>query len=145
MKQRYRNLSFFAEVIVNIIVFSLSCAILASVFVKAASVNKNNREETQAVTQLYSLFQEVQANGTQSIAPARQTGADNWVIEYDKNWNAATGEDVVYTVEFSLSSDERAAGTLYTMQGVARRQKDGEVFCRLESSFYTPRQGGAST
>lgn len=143
-KSRYRNLGFMAEVLVNIVVFSLSCAILVGVFVRAATLNFRTREESIASTQVYALYETVSVQGLRNIEGIQQMPDGNWMMQYDADWKPIAGEGAVYIIELLVTEEAARAGELKTLQCVARRAADRSIIYRLETAFYLPDEGGAA-
>lgn len=140
MKPRFRNLAFLFEVLVNVLVFSLACAVLANVFAKASALNRSTREETQASTEAYALYQTIKTEGVGGIEGLQALG-DGWLMLYDAHWTPTDGENAVYRIEVALYPKTGAAGSLYALQCVAKRQGGGVIY-RLDTQYYLPGTGG---
>lgn len=143
MKTRYRNVSFLAEVLVNIMVFSISCAILVGAFAGASVLVRETREESLATNEIYSILETVKLRGEGALDGAEALPDGNYRLEYDKGWQPAAPGTGVFYITVSLSLQEYAGGTLQTVEAIAYRQ-DSEEICRFDTAVYLPEGGAAA-
>lgn len=141
MKPRYRNIAFLAELLVNILVFSLSCAILVGVFGKASAVARNTREEAAATAEVYALLETMRVRGLEEIDLLENQPDGGMLRGYDTVWQPVGMRQAVYTVSLHISSEQTEAGRLQHIVAVARNNA-GRRLCTFETSLYLPEEGG---
>lgn len=144
MKRSYRNIAFLAELMINILVFSISCAILAGLFGKAGLLAKNTKEESFALNELHALVQEAGLRGLDAFPQGETQPDGNLHLYYDKSWLPAPKEAAAYTIILTLNSTKTEAGELYAISASAQNAAGKEI-TRLETSAYHPGEGGMPT
>lgn len=138
MKKSFRNTSFLVELLINILIFSISCAILVSVFGKASQLARTTREENFASAEIHTLFELAKARGVEALG-----GGTDGETYYDKNWNAADSQNAAYGIEMDIEETATEGGVLRRLTATARRSGDGSEICTLETTLYNPQKGGA--
>lgn len=131
---RYRNIAFLAELLINILVFSISCAILAGLFGQAGRLSREMRSKSQASTEIYALFSALRASGPEALAPAVET-ENGYVLYYDKSWNPTTAETAVFTLTLQLQEENTGAGVLRQVHATASSTNIPEI-CTLSTKTY---------
>lgn len=136
MKTQYRNVAFLVELLINILVFSVSCAVLVGLFGKAQEISHTTKQQTRAHTAVQTLLNTAKARGVEGIVCA-EDGEDAWLCSYDENWNDTAAENAVYTIRLVLQQEETSAGVLRHYQAVAQ-QADGTELASMETAVYYP-------
>ncbi|MGD9559164.1 MAG: hypothetical protein AB7V55_00975 [Oscillospiraceae bacterium] len=140
MRRRYRNVAFLAELLINILVFSVSCAVLVGLFGKAGQIAAGTREETFAGTEVQSLLETVKARGTEGLAHGVPQPDGSVLCFYDAEWNPTGQDDARYQVRLALQPEETAAGVLNHLSAVAQDAAGREI-CRVQTANYHPAGG----
>ncbi len=131
---RYRNIAFLAELLINILVFSISCAILAGIFGQAGRLSRQTRSQSQASAEIYALFASLRAGGPAALAgAAEENGA--YLLYYDKDWNPAEANTAVYTLRLQMREEETGAGLLRQLEATAFSADDPDI-CTLSTKTY---------
>lgn len=137
MKTRYRNTAFLVEVLVNILVFSLCCAVLVSAFVQASILVRQTKADNQATAEVYALLETVKLRGEEGLEHA-QVGKDGiLMLEYGGDWMPAQGRGVQYRVYMKLDGEVRQSGTLYRIEAWAQDENERQM-CYFETAVYHP-------
>lgn len=135
MKKSFRNTSFLVELLINILVFSISCAILVGVFGKASQLARSTREENYASAEIHSMFELAKARGVE------QTGEQTFF--YDKSWNRLDSPDgAQYLVSLFVEEEPGGAGVLSRLHAVAQNSSTGREICSLDTAIYFSGEGG---
>ena len=143
MKTKYRNIAFLAELLINILVFSISCAILVGLFGRAALLARQTREENFASTQIYALFETMKARGPAALTTARQEGDGRYVCHYDSDWQLSVEHEPAYVITLDVFEQTSEAGELCRVQARATGA-DGEEIVAMETQTYRPAEGGGT-
>lgn len=144
MKKSYRNVSFLAELLINILVFSISCAILAGLFGRASLIARQTREKNFASAEIYTLFETMKARGPAALTVAHEEEAGVYVCRYDKDWRPSVSGEGEYTIEMDVT--ETAAGTGVLVEVEARaKDKAGAEILTMETKSYHPGRGGSAS
>ncbi len=141
MKTRYRNVAFLAELMINILVFSVSCAVLVGLFGQAARISRETREKTAASAQTLAVLETVKARGDCEDGAWQADGS--LLCRYTEDWLPAQSEaEAAYLIRLEVADSPGAAGTLREMEAVATGAEDGRELCRLETASYQPLVAG---
>ncbi len=143
MKKRYRNIAFLTELLINIFVFSISCAILVGLFGSAGIMARKTREKSFAGTETYALLEMVRAQGAEGLVGAEERGDGTFACYYDEKWGRTSAEGAAYEIEVAIAPVKTAGGTLSSVVAVCHTVGGEEIF-RLETSVYHPEQGGGA-
>lgn len=138
MKNRYRNVAFLAELLINIFVFSISCAVLVGLFGQAGQISRQTKEEGFATQEIYALFDTVRARGPEGLVSAQGGENGSYILYYDKNWcPAADAQAAAYTVTLQMEDTGTAAGSLYQLDATATDAQGSEI-CQMTTKTYHP-------
>lgn len=143
MKTRYRNVAFLMELMVNILVFSISCAVLVGLFGKAGQISKQTSAETGAKTRVQSLVEVLRAHGPEGLPAEGEAG--RYTVYYDGDWEPVPANDAGcrYLVRLTVQDEATAAGTLQKVQAGAFTREETPLYA-LETAHYTPSAGEVS-
>lgn len=141
MTNRYRNVAFLAELLVNILVFSISCAIMVGLFGQASKMARETREESFATQEIYALFETIRLRGPGAVEGAAPTAAGGLQCYYNEDWTRTDKENAAYTIELSLDEETAAAGLLLGVEARAS-DRNGQEICTLSTKTYHPDEGG---
>lgn len=141
MKKTYRNIAFLAELLINILVFSVSCAVLVGVFGKAGTVSRDTGEQSLASTEVNALIETVRLRGEAGLEGAVRQTDGSYVCNYDAAWRPTT-QTPVYVVTVQLTEEQRGAGTLVYITAQAESATGREI-CIYDTAHYIPAEGGA--
>lgn len=139
MKKSFRNTAFMVELLINILVFSISCAILVGVFGKASQLARDTREENYAAAEIHSMFEMAQAVGTAAVTAEGVQMGHEVHYYYDKNWYPTSLESAEYRVTLLLDEEDTGAGYLSTLAGIAEHRSGREI-CTMETVLYVPHE-----
>lgn len=143
MRTKYSSLAFLSEVLVNVAVFSISCAILARVFSGAVGIAQKTSEENFAIAELYALTEIVRAQGEEGLPKGTKQTDGSLLLLYADHWKPGPAGKGGYTVCLMLTPETKPGGTLIVIVAVAYRQ--GEEICRLDTACYRQTKGGAAS
>lgn len=146
MKRKYRNTSFLIELLVNVLVFSIACAILAGLFVHAHLISAQTHNRSLAGNEMVSLSQRARADGVEALGAAVGESGE-LTFYYDANWQPA--EQSVpggFSIALNLEAQRQAGGWLYMLQ-FAAADEQGRELGTLHTALYAAEanlQGGAA-
>ena len=143
MKKKYRNTAFLVELLINILVFSVSCAILVGLFGKAGEITRRNREKSFASNQVLSLVETVKALGPDGLAGAERVSDEELLCRFDADWQATGDAGAPYHVRLRIVPESRPGGVLRRVSVVAETA-DGREIYSLDTASYHPAQRGGS-
>ncbi len=138
MKTRYRNVAFLVELIINILVFSISCAVLVGLLGKAGEIAGQTQQESFAANQVQVIIETAKAGGAENLPGAVPQQDGSFVCGYDSNWQPAEVNEAEYTVRLTVEQSVTDAGVLYTLVATAQTAEDGQEICRMQTATYTP-------
>lgn len=149
MNKKYRNTSFLVELLINVLVFSVSCAIIVGVFGKASEVTRNTREKSYATAEIYAVFEEFRGEGLSALDDGLEEDGEVLYF-YDGNWNLTEADDLAkYVVTLrvepqrELEDGTGAVGELSRLIASAQ-ESNGREICTLETSVYQAEKGVAA-
>ncbi len=136
--------SFFQEIIVVILFFSLSCAIIVQVFVNAYLINLETEERNSAVMTATSFCEVYSVNGSLSQTVALIFGEDavkyiheqNATLPLDDNFSPTENEKV-FIFHISTRTTFRDSGNVHYAD--ISVYKNGESIFSVTSSAYLPK------
>ena len=134
MKTRYRNVAFLVELMINILVFSISCAVLVGLFGKAGQISSQTNEETAAGTEVQTLVETLKLRGPQALGGTAE--GDTLTFHYDGDWNQ-TEDGGDYTIVLTITDETTTAGTLQKIDARAWAGETRELYS-LQTAHYTP-------
>ena len=127
--------SFFLEMILVILFFSVSVTVTAQLFVSAAARAGQSRDLSAALLQAQNLAEQVRGISSPDELPvmlsasSRQPKRGNsgvYRLEYDKNWRR-TEKNPNFTVEVSLNKTGSGSGTLVEADIEVLRNQSGSA------------------
>lgn len=151
MKQGFRNIGFVGGLLVNILVFIISCAVLAGIFGKAGQIFTDTKNKSHATDEMYAVFATARADGIETVGGNSNSGKFITASDgahphasyyYDKSWLPATGDNHVFLLNYSVWSEDTGAGTLYHIDATAVDDAKN-VVCKMSTAVYAPGEGGA--
>lgn len=143
MNTKYRNVAFLLELMINILVFSLSCAILVGLFGRAGSLSRRTREKSSASTELLSMVETIKARGTEGLELVEWTDDENLVRRYDEDWLPTAAQDAPYVLHMYVGRVQYESGELRRMEG-AVETANGEELYRVNTAAYQPETEGGN-
>ncbi len=141
MKTQHRNMTFLIELLINVLVFSVSCAVLVGVFGKASGMARSTREKSSATSEIYSLFETVRAGGEATLADGTLLENGGIAYYYNDKWNPVQPDDADYTVVLTIEDSAKPAGTLRELHALAT-SAEGDEICELATHTYQPDEKG---
>lgn len=141
VKKRYRNTAFLMELMINILVFSMSCAVLVGLFGKAGQISKRSEEKAHANNEVLAMIETIKARGagTQELAYSEWENDTTLVRWYDAKWDPTAKAEAVYQVRLTMQTQPTRAGVLTHMQASAA-DLEGREICSVETTAYQPSQ-----
>ena len=137
MNSRYSSRAFFVEIMVNILVFSVAIALLSGVFVRAAELTREAREEGFAAVEMASLLERAKQGGLQAL-PQGEQGPDGLLyFYYDSMWQPQAAGGAAYVICIEEIATRQPAGTLFTYHATALRS-DGALLGGKSAHTYRP-------
>lgn len=143
MKKTFRNTAFLVELLINVLVFSISCAILVGVFAKASTLARDTREENYAAAEIHSMFEIAKARGTGEVVAEGVTGSQAATYYYDRGWNLAEQDAAEYRITLQVEQEDTSSGQLNHILALAEH-RSGRLICTLETALYEQMKGGAA-
>ncbi len=142
--------SFYVEIIVVLLFFSLSAAIIIQQFVVAHNKSQLSEDTSAATVYAQNWLEQLQTCDTSEDLSERLPSEAVWdgknkaVLFYDGDWNLISSQqDAVYTARISMEVQERESGTmlLIFVQMEKNTQQEPFLLCSLESKRYLPESG----
>lgn len=143
MSKRYRNTAFLVELIINILVFSISCAVLVGLFGKAGQISRRSHEQTFASNEVLALVEKIKVRGADGLPHGQWLDEENALCYYDAGWNGTDDTTAPYLVRLQMVTEEQEAGVLMRLEAVAETS-DGQLLYSVKTASYTPAEGGAA-
>lgn len=150
MKRRYRNVAFLMELLINILVFSVACAVLVGLFGKASQLSRQSKQQAAAASEVQNAVEVVKLRGIEGLGA--QAGATGASLFFDGSWQPTTDpEAATYEVLVKVEYSSTEAGTLvdiyaaahpYLMQAGASPL--GQALYEMSTAVYQPVKGGAA-
>lgn len=144
MRTKYRNVAFLLELMINILVFSVSCAILVGLFGRAGNLSRRTREKTYASTELLSMTETIKARGTEGLAMVEWTDGENLVRRYDAEWNPTEDPNAPYVLHMYVGRVQYDSGELRSMRGTVETAEGEELFSVDTAAYQPDNEGGAA-
>lgn len=141
MNGKYRNTAFLVELLVNILVFSVSCAVLVGLFGRAGEIARQTKEEGHATNEINAIMQTFKSEGPEGLFPDNPDEA-LMQFNYDDKWNPVE-EPMAYRVELTVVSEDHTGGVLYRLTGVATNAAGREIG-RMQTACYIQSEGAAA-
>ncbi len=141
MGTKYRNAAFLLELMVNILVFSVSCAVLVGLFGQAGTLTRRSRLQAAAATELFSLTETIKARGPEAVENARWQDEESLLRYYDENWVPTTNENAPYRLEMHVGRVQFESGVMLQLKGRVLAPGGQELY-RLETAGYRPAPEG---
>lgn len=137
--KKYRSISFLVELLINVLVFSISCAILVALFSQAWQITAATREANAAEAEVNTLVEIAKVRGEDGLLQAggAADGEGRVLFGYGEDWLPAAGGDSPYTVAVQLQPQQSGAGTLYQLTARALAD-DGKELYTVQTAFYVP-------
>ena len=153
MKTSGRRNPVLAELILVILFFSLSSAVLIQVFVKARNISETSREETLGLVlaqDLMECWKQKPENPYDTFSvengwkrTVSEESGQLFLAAADENMDMKPGETGAFGIEARIFRDEQEAGTLYRIRVTIVRNRDGQLVADLETASYVPGEGDA--
>ncbi len=139
MKSKYRNVAFLVELLINVLVFSISCAILVALFGEASRIAQDTKRESFAGVEASALLEQVKAQGQEGILHGVVQADGSVLCAYDEDWMPIEGaEQAAYTIRLLITPEETGAGTLQNMSAIATDSAGEEIYS-LQTANYIPK------
>lgn len=143
ISQNHSN-SFFVEITLTVLFFAISATVILQLFAAASQAARQSRDLSGAVVQAQSIAEEVRGLSAAKDLPvslknARQTGARQYRLGFDKNWRQ-TASQPYYVADVSFQTGGEASGTVVSAEIRVSRTKSGgaDLIYTLHSSKYLP-------
>lgn len=130
MKTSHFSQSFFIEMAMVILFFSLAIAVIIRFFSQGYFLSQQSRELNSAMIAAQSLV---------AILDDEESRRDH-VVYYDSNWEE-TKDVACYEAHIAVSSDIQQSGVLYHYSIDVLHSEDARNIFHLETGFYE-QQGG---
>ncbi len=153
--KKYRSVSFLVELLINVLVFSICCAILVALFGRAWQVTTATRRAAAAEAEVSALIEIAKARGRDGLLQAggHENGPEEVCFAYNDTWQPLAAEWTAamsvypipprawaregYAVNLCLLPQDSPAGTLYRVQATAINT-EGEELYAVQTAFYVP-------
>lgn len=139
--------SFFIEMIIVIVFFTISVSVTLHLFVAANSRAQQSRDLNVAVIKAENIAEQVKALASpealppslEAAAKSSLSGGVRYRIGYDKQWNV-TKDDPYYTADVILEKTKSKSGTMVTADIAINRIKTGakKDIYQLSTAKYLP-------
>ena len=144
MKQRTKSIGLLIELIVSILVFSVSCAILLQIFFSAKKGSATAYESTQALSCAQSLADQFRVEGSMALALQSAPGGtvveieeDTYVFFFDDTFAPCAEPQSVYRAAVLVRGQQFRSGTMCSAE-ISIYSRGEELLCSLEAKKYLP-------
>ena len=141
--KKYRNVAFLAELLINILVFSISCAILAGLFGKASLLARQTKEETFASAKVYAIVETIKVRGIDGVDGGQEQPDGSLMYRYDEDWNIAQEKDTAFIILLTVEPEKTDVGFLHHIHASAKTNEGRELY-NLETAEYRSGEEGSS-
>ena len=129
--------SFLLEMILMILFFSVSAAVILQLFASSHNIQKQSSSKNEALLYAQTLA------GQNLLARTSEQTEERYL---DENWQETGKDNAVYTAQITLSSQSTAAGQLFSATvSVFASDSEKNLLCRLPVTVYLPSKGGTET
>lgn len=141
--------SFFVEIILVVLFFSIACAILVQVFGKAYSNHNDANYINSATIKGQSISETFASNGSVEKSISKVFGSDfpvdisdnTYTLNFDDDWKN-TSKNIFYTIKITPSTESSSAGNL----NIAKIEiyNKNELLFSTQASKYVPSEEGSN-
>lgn len=139
--------SFFVEIILVILFFSLACAILVQVFGKAYSNHNEANYINSATIKGQSISETFASNGSVEKTISKFFGNDfpvdssdnTFILNFDSEWKN-TNKNIFYIIKITPSTESSSAGNL-NIAKIEIYNKDKLIFSTQASKYIPSKEG----
>lgn len=135
MSRPTRAQSFFLELAMVILFFSLAAAVVVRFFAAGNELSNRSRDVNGAVLAAQSMAESLAAES----APSGET---EWSVYYDADWNPSE-TPAAFRLDVSALSEETGAGVLYRYEIAVTAEGETEPLFTLDTARYRPEKEGA--
>ena len=145
-QKKARPNSFFIEIIIVLLFFSLSAAVILQVFVSAHQKSTLSNEQNLSMVKAQELTEEFKAYSepgrllgflADTEIASDSTGASSAEILLGKDWKPSSSPK--YILHITVTPEQKAAGTLlHSEVSVVRAEQKQDVLYQLETNKYVP-------
>lgn len=139
MKETSRVHTALIELIIVILFFSISAAVILQFFVSAHLKSEDSAQKSAAVLQAQQIAETFQQTGALPSGAVSQ--GDGAVLYFDGDWNPLqSAEGASFFAELRFSQDKTGAGSLrkLSVNLLKNDEKDGEALYGLSVQKYVP-------
>lgn len=138
MERKGKTNAFFIEMILVILFFALSMAVVIQVFTAAHSRTVLSGDTSVALVKAQDVAEQFRALAEPEQPLCFLGNTSNQVaITFDSGWQKADGESTAYTLQALVTSKDTGAGTLLCCVITVTRA-DGVILSELTASRYMP-------
>lgn len=137
MHKEYRNTAFLLELLINVLVFIIVCAVLLGVLADAKLITQQTNDQTRAGNELFAVLEMVRAGGMEALESNRSAAENEATLYYDAGWHVCGQEQAAYSLHLVLEQEPVEAGVLEHARAAAHTRA-GEELLVMETSFYRP-------
>ncbi len=153
--KKYRSVSFLVELLINVLVFSICCAILVALFGRAWQVTAVTRQAAAAEAEVNTLVEIAKVRGRGGLLQAggHENGPEEVCFAYNGDWQPLAAEWTQalsvfpvpleawaregHAVALWLRPEATGAGTLYRLEASAVDDTGSEIYA-VQTAFYVP-------
>ena len=132
--------SFLLEMILMILFFSVSAAVILQLFASSHNIQKQSSSKNEALLYAQTLAEEFKASGQNLLARTSEQTEERYL---DENWQETGKDNAVYTAQIKISNQSTAAGHLFSATvSVFTSDTEKHLLCRIPATVYLPSEGG---
>ena len=134
--------SFLLEMILMILFFSVSAAVILQLFASAHNIQKQSSSKNEALLYAQTLAEEFKTSESNLLTSTSEQTQERYL---DENWQESEKDRAVYTAQIKISSQSTAAGKLFFAAiSVFSADAEKQLLCQIPATVYLPSEGGAT-
>ena len=127
---------FLIELIIVILIFAISAAIIVNLFAAASKVNRESHDKTVSLMKIESIIEEYKSF-EYAIEGNNYLESLSFPKLYDKDWLETTDEtNAVYSIVLISSQKKYGSGSVFTLDLTSIEKDNGKELIKLKGSKY---------
>jgi type II secretory pathway pseudopilin PulG len=127
---------FLIELIIVILIFAISAAIIVNLFAASSKVNRESRDKSVSLMKIESIIEEYKSFEF-AIEGNNCLESLGFPKLYDKDWIETTDEvQAVYSIVLLSSQKKYGSGSVFTIDLTSFDKKNGKELIKLKASKY---------
>jgi type II secretory pathway pseudopilin PulG len=127
---------FLIELIIVILIFAISAAIIVNLFAASNKVNRESHDKSVSLMKIESIIEEYKSF-EYAIEGNNFLNAQGFPKLYDKDWNETSDEtQAVYSIVLLSSQKKYGSGSVFTIDLTSFDKNNGKELIKLKGSKY---------